>query len=302
MAKGLSQILKAKGTITANDLYENGALTPEVSRKVINAIVEKNEFLSLITTDKTSKLQKSFDVWSIASGVLVRVNAGEAPTQAQREKLGVKNVLIENKPVQLYAKITQDTLEDNADNPDFEDEMFTSFAKAFSNDIQNLGLNGEKDDYADKEFKNLNKGWITLAKENDEVAKVEYEANSKVSERLIALVEASGDMPKDAVIILSQSDFIAYQKEIGNKNGGFNVLLNAGANHVLGVPLKVVDYMPAGFYLMTPPKNLILSLGLDMRRTRWYDHDESSLKYKFEVFNDYQIGVAKWCALAQPKG
>ncbi|HDX8132273.1 TPA: phage capsid protein, partial [Campylobacter fetus subsp. venerealis] len=84
----------------------------------------------------------------LASGILVRVNSGDKPTNAQRQKIGVSSVLIENKVVQLFAKITQDTLEDNAENPNFENETFDSFATAFSNDLQNLGMIGSKDDYA----------------------------------------------------------------------------------------------------------------------------------------------------------
>ncbi|HDX6255472.1 TPA: hypothetical protein RPW15_000712, partial [Campylobacter fetus subsp. venerealis] len=36
----------------------------------------------------------------------------------------------------------------------------------------------------------------------------------------------------------------------------------------------------------------------DIRRQRWYDNEESSLKYKFEVFCDYQIGVPEWVVLS----
>lgn len=146
--------------LTSDKLYENGNLAPEQSRKIINTIIEKNEFLSKITVDKTKKLQKSFDVWGLASGILVRVAPGKAPTEQQREKIGVKSVTLDNKVVQLFAKVAQDALEDNPDNPNFENEMYESFAKAFSNDLQNLGIVGEKDDYSGDEFKNLNKGWF----------------------------------------------------------------------------------------------------------------------------------------------
>lgn len=300
MSISLQQIAKAAGPIKAIDMYESGVLRPEVSRKIINTIVNKNEFLSKITIDKTKKLQKSFDIWGIANGVLVRVASGKAPTEGQKQKIGVKSVLLDNKPVQLFVHITQDTLEDNADNPNFESETFESFAKTFSNDLQNLGMNGEKDDYSSQEFKNLNKGWFTLAKEKAGVKKLEHKKESKILDRLTAMVMASSDdAVKDSVIILSQFDYLAYQKEIGHKNGGLGILLNTGANQVLGVPLVVVDFVPKSKYLMTPLKNLIMSMGLDIRRVRWYDHEKSSLMYKFEVYNDYEIGVDKWVTLSE---
>ena len=198
------------------------------------------------------------------------------------------------------ASITQDTLEDNADNPKFETETFAEFDKAFSNDLQNLGMIGEKDDYAGDAFKNLNKGWFTLAKENSDVVKLEHKKVSKMIDKLSAVVKASNeDVLTQSVILISQSDYLAYQQEIGGRSGGLSILLNSGANHILGVPLEVASFVPKGKFLMTPLKNLIMSVGLDIRRTRWYDVEESCLKYKFEVYNDYQLAVGKWAVLSE---
>lgn len=299
MSKSLSEIIKSNGSINATDMYANSTLRPEVTNKIIKTIVEKSDFLSKITLDRTKKLNKSFDIWNLASGILVRVNAGDKPTDAQRQKIGVSSVLIENKPVQLFAKITQDTLEDNAENPNFENETFDSFATAFSNDLQNLGMIGAKDDYSESKFAHLNKGWFILAKESSEVKKLEHKSTSKIVDRLSAMVEnANEDVLNDSVIIISKKDLIAYNKEIGAKNGGLSILLNKGANNILGVPLIGVSFVKSGEYMLTPLKNLIFSIGLDIRRQRWYDNEESSLKYKFEVFCDYQIGVPSWVVLS----
>ena len=298
--KRLQDIAKARGNMSAADMYADGHLTPEQSRKMISTIVAKNQFLQKITIDKTKKLQKTFDIWSLASGILVRVSPGNKPTSAQREKLGVSSVKLDNKVVQLWASITQDSLEDNADNPKFEAETFNGFDEAFSNDLQNLGMIGEKDDYAGDAFKNLNKGWFTLAKENSDVVKLEHKKASKMIDKLSAVVKASNeDVLTQSVILISQSDYLAYQQEIGGRSGGLSILLNSGANHILGVPLEVASFVPKGKFLMTPLKNLIMSVGLDIRRTRWYDVEESCLKYKFEVYNDYQLAVGKWAVLSE---
>nr|WP_315015646.1 phage capsid protein [uncultured Campylobacter sp.] len=298
--KRLQDIAKARGNMSAADMYADGHLTPEQSRKMISTIIEKNQFLQKITIDKTKKLQKTFDIWSLASGILVRVNPGNKPTSAQREKLGIGSVKLDNKVVQLWASITQDTLEDNADNPKFETETFAEFDKAFSNDLQNLGMIGAKDDYDQEKFENLNKGWFTLAKENSQVTKLEHKKTSKMIDKLSAVVKASNeDVLTQSVILISQSDYLAYQQEIGGRSGGLSILLNSGANHILGVPLEVASFVPKGKFLMTPLKNLIMSVGLDIRRTRWYDVEESCLKYKFEVYNDYQLAVGKWAVLSE---
>ena len=298
--KRLQDIAKARGNMSAADMYADGHLTPEQSRKMISTIVAKNQFLQKITIDKTKKLQKTFDIWSLASGILVRVSPGNKPTSAQREKLSVSSVKLDNKVVQLWAGITQDTLEDNADNPKFEAETFNGFDEAFSNDLQNLGMIGAKDDYDQEKFENLNKGWFTLAKENSQVTKLEHKKASKLIDKLTAVVKASNeDVLTQSVILISQSDYLAYQQEIGGRSGGLSILLNSGANHILGVPLEVASFVPKGKFLMTPLKNLIMSVGLDIRRTRWYDVEESCLKYKFEVYNDYQLAVGKWAVLSE---
>ncbi|CUU83347.1 Phage capsid family [Campylobacter hyointestinalis subsp. hyointestinalis] len=299
MSKNLSQILKSTGNINATDMYANGSLRPEVANRVIKTIIDKSDFLSKVTIDRTKKLNKSFDTWNLASGILVRVSSGEKPNDSQRQKIGVSSVLIENKPVQLFAKITQDTLEDNADNPNFENETFNSFATSFSNDLQNLGMIGVKDDYEESKFENLNKGWFSIAKESSGTKKLEHKTNSVIINRLIAMVEnANEDTLNESVIIMSKKDLIEYNKQIGNKNGGLGILLNKGADNILGVPLLGVSFVKSGEYMLTPLKNLIFSIGLDIRRQRWYDNEESSLKYKFEVFCDYQIGVPSWVVLS----
>ncbi|AQW80784.1 P2 family phage major capsid protein [Campylobacter pinnipediorum] len=298
--RDILNVIKTKGVISPTDMTANNTLSVDKSRKVINTIVDSSDFLKKINVYQTKKLQTSIDTWNLAKGILVRVAPGNSPTDEQRQKLGVGSVTLDNKPVQLFAKITQDTLEDNADNPKFESETFESFARAFATDLQNLGMIGEKDDYSSNEFKNLNKGWFTLAKEVSGVKKIEHKKASKMVDKLAALVKAHNEeVLKDSVILISQADYLAFQTEVGSKNGGLGVLLNANAKSILDVPLEVAAFVPKGKFLMTPLKNLVMSLGLAVRRVRWYDNEESSLKYKFEVYNDYQIAVPEWVTLSE---
>lgn len=295
----LTNLMKAGGGMKAQDFYADSTLKPEDSRKVINQIVDQSSFLKLISTDKTRKLTKSFDTWDLAHGILVRVQAGSAPKDSQKQKMSVGSVLLENKPVQLYAKITQDTLEDNADNPNFENEIFASFSRAFSNDLLNLGLNGVKDDYENNKFENLNKGWITLAKENAKSVKLKHKATDTLFSVLTNMIKGSADIIKhNGAFLVSHKNFIEYQLSLGKQNGGLPYLINAQAGQFMGLPIISVDFMPDDVIMLTPLKNLIMSMGLDIRRTRWYDHEESSLKYKFELYSDYQIAVGAWVSIS----
>ena len=294
----LNEILKS-GTMRPSDFYANNILTPEQSNKIIDAITAKDGFLGSVTTDRTKKLQKTFDIWNLASGVLVRVPSGERPSDEERRKIGVKSVNLDNKPVQLFARITQDTLEDNANNPKFESQTFTDFSTTFSNDLQNLGLNGVKDDYADKKFENLNKGWLAIANESDQSIKFKYDKTSKMINRLSGVVKAAESfLSSNCVLLISKKDLLDFQEEIGKQSGGLAYLLGGGAAQILGTKIITADFMPVGTYLLSDLKNLIFSIGLDVRRTRWYDNDERALKYTFEMFCDYEIALKNRVVIA----
>lgn len=297
--RSLKEIIKSNGSIGATDMYHNGEMRAEVGRKFINTMIDRNEFLQKITIDKTHKLNKVFDVWDIDSGNLVRVPQGQKPQEEQRRKIDITSVKVTNLPVQLYAKITQDTLEDNADNPNFENETFNSFAKTFSNDLQNLALNGIDDTYADEKFNQLNEGFINLINKSKEGRKYQKPSPSptKIYDDIINTIKtANKEVINQSTIIMSKDLYIGLQEEIGKTNIGLPYLLNGGVNNILGIPIMTASYMPKNFVMITPLKNLIMSMGLNVRQTRWYDIEESSLKYKFELYCDFAVAKYDWIA------
>ncbi len=289
----LATILKA-GSIAAADVTLSGELTPEASHAFVDVIKDNSKFLKKITIKKMKKLTATIDAWDVARGILVRVPSGEKPTEEQRKKLGLVGCKLEGKDVQLFARILQDALNDNKDNPNFEKETFENFAKAFGNDLALLGFIGEKDDYADKEFKNLNKGWLTIAKESDDAKKLKHAKNSKMIDRLKAVANnIHPDVANDAVILISPNDYRKYNTEVSDLNAA-NVLINGDAKKFLGVPLEVEPLMKDGELMATPLSNLVLGVGIEIRRNRFYDNEERALKYIFDTFCDYEIVVKKW--------
>lgn len=296
--KNLLEIAKS-GSITPTDMYASGELRPEASRKFFNTVISQNAFLSKVTTHQTSKIKSEVDIWGLGDGNLVRVAGGTRPNDSQRQKLIPTVVSFENLSVQLHTKILRATLEDNKDNPSFEKETFDTFNRGFGNDLLNLGLNGEAD--TGDNFKNLNKGWLKIAKDSDEVGKVEFEESTKMIDRLTNLVKQAKNLQDSSVILISKHDFTALQIELGNKSGGLPILMNGGARNILGVPLEVVSYMPNDTYFLTPLKNLFMSMTQTVIRDRWWDNDEAALKYRFEINNDYEIVVKKYTTLATLK-
>lgn len=292
----LSKILKG-GSIAAADVALSGQLRPEVAHNFVNAIKDNSKFLQKITVKRMKKLSMEIDAWDVAKGILVRVPSGQTPTDEQRRKLDLIGTNLEGKSVQLFARILKDALNDNQDNPNFEKEQYDAFTKAFGNDLALLGFVGERDDYANKEFKELNKGWIQVARESNDVNKKTYTKSTKVIDRLTVLVdEIHDDVFDEAVILISPKDYRAYNKEISNLNVA-NILINGDARQILGVPLEVQPLMKSGEYLATPLKNLILGVGVLIDRNRYYDNEERALKYIFDTFCDYEIVIKKWASL-----
>ncbi|HDX6309857.1 TPA: hypothetical protein RPW14_002027, partial [Campylobacter fetus subsp. venerealis] len=60
MSKKLSEILKSTGSINATDMYANDTLRAEQANEIIKTIIDKSDFLSKVTLDRTKKLNKSF--------------------------------------------------------------------------------------------------------------------------------------------------------------------------------------------------------------------------------------------------
>ncbi|WP_169766760.1 P2 family phage major capsid protein [Campylobacter curvus] len=293
---GLNEILKA--SMSATGVTLSGSLTPEQAHNFIDVIKEKNGFLSKIHVEKMGKLSKELDAWDIAQGILVRVPSGSKPTEAQRAALGVVGAKLEAKDVQLFARILQDALDDNASNPNFESETFSKFATAFGNDMALLGFKGNSDTY-NNTFETLHKGWIQVAKDASETIKVTYASTEKISDRLSTLAQAiHADISSEAVILINTADAQEYNKELAALNS-VSHLIEGGAKKILGIPLEVTPLMPRGVYMATPLKNLVLGLVLDIRRNRWYDAEERALKYVFDVSIDYQVVIKKWVTLME---
>jgi len=131
----LSEILKT-GAVTATDVALNGELTPKQGRAFANAIVDDAGLLKHITVDITKKLLKDRSALSTSKGMLVRHVAGKALSDTQLKKLGVVGARLNmTNGVTLQINITDEALDDNQDNPNFEKEQFEAATTAFRNDL-----------------------------------------------------------------------------------------------------------------------------------------------------------------------
>jgi len=290
-----SDIQKADMTPTSVTL--NGTLTPQQARTFIKAIVDRQSILKDVTVDITSKLTKERSTYDIAKGVLNRHVSGTAVPDTAMKKLGKIGCTLDmSKGVSLNARILQDTLNDNKDNPNFEKETFEGFALAFMNDLDYLGIAGNNDNAsATAPFEELAKGWVKIASDSENTNKPTSSA-TKVSDRLVHVVKNLHEDIKGgkAVIYISAVDYDTYQLEVANAYPNSGALVNGGINSFMGYKLKPNENMKSGEYLATIPKNMIFGIANQIERNRWYDNETSSLRYKFVIYLDYEFDIHKY--------
>jgi len=303
----LAEILKS-GAVTATDVALNGTLTPKQGRAFANAIVDDSGLLKEITTDVTKKLTKDRSALSTSKGMLVRHVAGKALSDEQLRKLGVVGARLDMvNGVTLQINLTDEALDDNQDNPNFEKEQFEGATTAFRNDLVYLGWIGVADNpAADAPFNELAKGWLTVAAEATDTVKETLTQDTDNGETRGAFVErclqkacdaAHEDVTDDMSIYLSKADYSAYVRMLSKDYKALSVLKSGDMLEFEGRKLRPQKGIPAGTFLGTPAKNMVMGLSRQIDRKRWYSNEISSLCYKFVVRPDYEFDIKKYVAV-----
>jgi len=303
----LSEILKT-GAVTATDVALNGELTPKQGRAFANAIVDDAGLLKHITVDITKKLLKDRSALSTSKGMLVRHVAGKALSDTQLKKLGVVGARLNmTNGVTLQINITDEALDDNQDNPNFEKEQFEAATTAFRNDLVYLGWIGTADNTAaTAPFNELAKGWLTVAAESADTKKATLTQDTANGETRGQFVEralqkvcdiAHEDVTDDMSIYLSKTDYSAYVRMLAKDYKALGVLKSGEMLEFEGRKLKPQKGIPAGTFLGTPDKNMVFGLSRAIDRKRWYSNEISSLCYKFVVRPDYEFDIKKYVAV-----
>lgn len=290
----------AKGSISPEDIEQSGILTPAQSNDMLEAIKDNNAFLKEITYSRQAKLKGSVDAYDIADGSLVRVEEGVEPTDEQLAGMSNIGCALDMLNVQLFADVTFSTIRNNQYNTKFLTEMFQRFTTKFGNELVHLGFVGYENDNLDNEFARLNKGWVHLAQNSTDTKKATYAVDSKIADRLKALIDVvHDDVVGEAAIIMNPRDYQTYLLETGLDTAEVSLVVNAEAKSFLGYPIKVQGKMPQGVYMSTPLKNLAFGICNEIFRSqKWHDR-KRVVQYTFDVACDYGIVIDKWAAICE---
>jgi len=290
----------AKDAISPSDLAVSGTITPTRANKFIDLIEKNNQILQKVTVIPMESLESEYDVWDMQKGSLVRVAEGSEPSSDQKKKLENKGRKLSAKPMQLFADVLRATILNNQHRPNLTAWLDGRFSIRFGNDLAYLGFVGEKDDYSNSLFKNLNKGWITIAKEESETKTGTYDSSDTMVERLQKLVDQADDeVGDDAKILIHRKDFIKYCIEVGKSTNSSALLIDAAAQGFAGYGFEVTNNMPTGSYMLTPLKNLVFGMANNIYRAREFNSRKRAIEYTFDIYADYDIAVPRYVSFIE---
>lgn len=303
--KALQELIQKTGSISAASVSLSGQLLPQEAKNFINLIFDRSDFMKLVTTDTMTRLNKRIQALDLATDVLVRVPEGTGPTEAQRTQFSVLGCELMAKPAQLFARILQETLVDNKDNPNFESEMVSKFATIYGNALVSLGFKGAADDYANSLFSELNVGWLEIIRGHAQSQKPVYDATPgalSYGKRLQMLIDTvDEDAHANSSIVLNPKDHARLRRELGEDNRSVTLQTGNTLPEYEGFKLVVRPEMPEGSYLATPLKNLVFGMCTDISRSREWKGEERCISYTYDSYFDYGVVVGRWASLLEPE-
>ncbi|MDO5562521.1 MAG: hypothetical protein Q4F74_02810 [Synergistaceae bacterium] len=297
----MAEAIAKSGELTAGSLNIGGTLRPEQATRVIDLLVDGSDILKRVTVERSRKLKKEVDVFSIGTKVLTRVPQGQDPT----EFVSQSNVgpTLDMKSHQLFGRVLFDALRDNKDDPRYESKVLNEWIKVWARDITRLAFTGTHDDYditdvTKKIFEHLNIGWPALLKASASSHKVDiadYTSNGVVDRiaYLGACVRALPDeyRSEDCKILMPSSDHLEYQDQIGEQNGGVFVLVTGGVKQRLSYEILPQRYMTSGEVIFCPLANLVYGVNTEIERYREVKGSKRCVDYTFDAADDFQIAL-----------
>lgn len=286
-AKELLQIIKA-GNVPA-DFSIGGTLTPDQARAFFDLVIEQNDFLKVVTPIYGKKLTIPINAYTLGTRNLVRVAEGTEPTADQKAASSNAGKNMTLLPVQLFYDLPFQTIEDNQDNPKFENIIAAQIAKSFANDLLDLGTNGTADTGA--EFLALNTGWIALAKASATTNKVNTNTDTDIAASFKKMLAAMPNQYKtpNCRFIIGPADRETFAALMGGKDSTASLLLTGKGLSYLGYGIEVNPYQVVGTYLFCDPKDLVKGLNLDVKKYRELHGRKRCIEYTYDLAVDFEI-------------
>lgn len=160
----LEKLKRIQKSIDYDDLAAGGKLSAEDADAFITYVVtEGDAFFKTIQVIPMMSETRNIDVFNIPRRQLRKKEPGVDPTNPITATFQ-RNILQAIKTM-LQLDIQEEVFEENIEKEGFESTLLQQFAVTYSNDILDLGWNGDEASSGgpDEDFLNINDGWITKA-------------------------------------------------------------------------------------------------------------------------------------------
>jgi len=295
-----NQLLQFVRTGTApTDLTISGVLEPEASREFMSLVIDQAGYLSKCYRKPTRKLKSPWDVISLGNRKLIRSTEGERPEESVYNKHSNVGKYFENLKAELFYKLLQSTIEDNQDNPGFDQQLAKDIAVAFGNDLLDLAINGTSEDQeTTSTFLEVNKGWIQKAKDSSSTNKVDMTSDEDIiasMDKALAAVDSKYKIKGISGFLMSTADVEKYEKLVEGKDTNAKVVIDGVPRYsYLGYPIEPCNYMPDSTILFVG-KLYNGDLGMsytitNIQKTIINDREANCIRYIYRIYCDFQIG------------
>jgi HK97 family phage major capsid protein len=288
-------VLTGPNAVTPSGSAASGILRPEQARRFIDYVwdgtVLAKDGRRVTMRANTMELEKV----NVGERVIRAANQGDATyTNAGAT---FSKVELTTKKIRLDWEVSAEALEDNVEGAALEDHLVRLMTNAFANDIEDLAINGTGTGV--NNFLNIMEGFVSRTK-TDGYAH-EYVAtianNAFTPEVLQQVVDR---LPRKYRALKNGLKFYAgtsaFQGIVRNHGTASNniwteqyrnsylagtdqVIGEARATRVLGIPVMEVPYYPEGFVDLTFPSNRIWGFQRDITVNREYVAKKDTIEY-----------------------
>jgi len=280
-----------------------GKLSAEDADAFITYIVSEGDpFFSSIQVIPMFSEKRHIDVFNIPGRQLRLKEPGVDPANPITATFS-RNILVAIKTM-LQIDIEEEVFEENIEKEGFESTLLRQFAITYSNDILDLGWNGDEGvaPGGDHDFISINDGWITKANDTGNTLDASaYVSHMPIWKDMLIQMPRWFKANKDALrFYVSPNTEIRYRAELEGREtamGDAYLDQNKRARYQ-GVLIEPIGVIPDEYALLINPTNMVFGIEYGMAIERFKQIKTGVHEIVMTTKNDFQFAINDGLVLA----
>jgi len=293
--KKLEAIYKAAAT----DFKLSGVLTDQQTQAWFTRVFELDGFLQLVSHRLRSKLTGNTGFIEGSNTVFTRVAEGNTtPYAAEADVQTTRFSKFLLQDLDVHAFVGYSVIDDNPEHGLLE-KINQVIDQSIANSLLNLAINGTTDTFVSL-FLELGLGWIALAKASGTINKVLLVTDDVRLEDLDLLVmEMLLELPQQhrmgAAVIMSDNERLRRINRLVETTSGDARSIAIAAmntetkNTIHGKNILAPYFWPDGFFMLSRPQNLEISIHREVRRSIKEHERRKGFEYTYLTKADFEL-------------